>query len=70
MNKKREIDVILRDLAKRRDGKITERLENIVDHSGDALFVSLLDRLLKALPQKHEVSGPEGGPIEVKWPGV
>lgn len=55
MNQKREIDVILRDLAKRRQGKIDKRLENIVDNGGDALFVALLDRLLRALPQKQEI---------------
>lgn len=68
MNKKREIDVILRDFAKRRDGKITERLNNIIDHGTDPLVVTLMDRLLRALPQKHEISGPGDGPIKIEWP--
>ena len=52
MTKKREIDVILRDLAKRRSGKIDKRLDNIVDNGSDALFLALIERCQKAMPQK------------------
>jgi len=52
MTVKREIDVILRDLAKRRGPKIDKRLDNIIDNGNDHMFLALVERCLKALPQK------------------